>query len=319
VVFSSIIAFLIRKGLSVAELKAKVREAHAKQRRETASQASTSTALASENAPFSTPSFSTKTGPVIGENVRKDSSPVKPLSSILNVPRLFSTPHTATQISALWTAYHVSRSGGTGKGYICASLSIELYEKMATVAGKYPVFVVPVLRVKNDQLEEGEATRAYEFSFLQWCFHGLPPAPSGIEDPFSTSSTVSNNSQISTILFTPLQEYKMRASFATPYLVLTFYTDLASSHGTILMRGEITPATAGPVPGASNVAGSEGRYLLSQEDVQLLAMQVQKVYLWGEDNNEGKDREGERLLKMFHEQPEEFKWEELLKYADLSE
>jgi len=107
----------------------------------------------------------------------------------------------------------------------------------------------------------------------------------------------------------------MRASFATPYLVLTFYTNLASSHGIILMRGEITPA---PIPGASQVAGSDGRYLLSQEDAQLLAMQVQKVYLWGEDNNEGKVREGERLLQMFHTQPEEFKWEELLKYADLS-
>jgi len=109
----------------------------------------------------------------------------------------------------------------------------------------------------------------------------------------------------------------MRASFATPYLVLTFYTDLASSHGTILMRGEITPATAGSVPGGSDISGSEGRYLLSQEDAQLLAMQVQKVYLWGEDNMEGKDREGGRLLKVFHEKPEEFKWEELLKYANL--
>lgn len=109
----------------------------------------------------------------------------------------------------------------------------------------------------------------------------------------------------------------MRASFATPYLVLTFYTDLASSHGTILMRGEITPATAGSVPGGSDISGSEGTYLLSQEDAQLLAMQVQKIYLWGEDNMEGKDREGERLLKVFHEKPEEFKWEELLKYANL--
>jgi len=92
--------------------------------------------------------------------------------------------------------------------------------------------------------------------------------------------------------------------------VLTFYTDLAHSHGTILMRGEITPATAGAVSGASDVAQSGGRHLLSQEDAQLLAMQVQRFYLWGGDN-EGKEREGERLLKAFHEKPEEFKWEEL--------
>jgi len=30
------------------------------------------------------------------------------------------------------------------------------------------------------------------------------------------------------------------------------------------------------------------------------------------------EREGERLLKVFHEKPENFKWEELLKHADLS-
>jgi len=76
------------------------------------------------------------------------------------------------------------------------------------------------------------------------------------------------------------------------------------------MRGEITPAGAGT--GASNVVG---RHMLSQDDAQLLAMEVQKFYLWG---TEGKGREAERLLKVFHERPEEFQWEELLKHADLS-
>jgi len=181
------------------------------------------------------------------------------------------------------------------------------------ISSKYPVFVVPVPRIKNGPREEGEAERAYEFYFLQWGFHGAPPHPSAVEDPFSAAlktNTVSNNPQISTVLFTPLQEYKMRASFATPYLVLTFYTDLASSHGTVLMRGEITPTAAGT--GTSNVFG---RHMLSQDDAQLLAMEVQKFYLWG---TEGKEREAERLLKVFHERPEEFQWEELLKHADLS-
>jgi len=104
----------------------------------------------------------------------------------------------------------------------------------------------------------------------------------------------------------------MRASFATPYLVLTFYTDLASTHGTVLMRGEITPAAAA---GASDPVG---RHMLSQEDAQLLAMEVQKFYLWGEPGTEGEEREAERLLKVFHERPEEFQWEELLKHAELS-
>lgn len=238
---------------------------------------------------------------------RTHTFPIQPLSSILNIPRLLSTTHTAAQISALWTAYHASLAGGTGKGYICAAVPLELYEKMMTVSTKYPVFVVPVSRATN-------ADRAYEFYFLQWGFHGAPPVPSAMEDPFTTTSTVTTNPQISTVLFTPLQEYKMREAFATPYLVLTFYTDLSSSHGTVLMRGEITPATAGTIPDAIDVAGLEGRHLLSQEDAQLLTMQVQKFYLW----EEGKGREGERLLKAFHEKPEEFKWEDLLKHADLS-
>ena len=183
------------------------------------------------------------------------------------------------------------------------------------VSSKYPAFVVPVPRIKDGPREEGEAEKAYEFYFLQWGFHGAPPPPSIVEDPFSVSTKTDpalNSPQISTVLFTPLQEYKMRASFATPYLVLTFYTDLASTHGTVLMRGEITPAAAA---GASDPAG---RHMLSQEDAQLLAMEVQKFYLWGEPGTEGKEREAERLLKVFHKRPEEFQWEELLKHAELS-
>lgn len=182
---------------------------------------------------------------------------------------------------------------------------------MATVSRKYPTFVVPIPRVKND-LAEGETNRAYEFYFLQWDFHQVPPVPSAFEDPFSPPQQGTPvNPPTSTILFTPLQEYKIRQSFATPYLVLTFYTDLANSHGTILMRGEITPASAGAVSG-TDIAGTEGRHVLTQEDAQYLAMKLQKFYLWKEK------REGERLLKVFHEKPENFKWEELLKHADLS-
>jgi len=46
-------------------------------------------------------------------SVRKDSPPIKPLSAILNTERLLSKPHTTEQVSALWTAFHASRSGRT--------------------------------------------------------------------------------------------------------------------------------------------------------------------------------------------------------------
>jgi len=119
------------------------------------------------------------------------------------------------------------------------------------------------------------------------------------------------NPQISTVLFTTLQEYKSKGSYATPYLVLTHYTDLARTHGIVLMRGEITP-TSTPSDG-----GVDGRYKLTQKDGQLLSMALQKFYLWdGTRKAEQIGEEGERLLKIFHEKPEEFKWEELLKHAN---
>jgi ATP synthase F1 complex assembly factor 1 len=110
-------------------------------------------------------------------------------------------------------------------------------------------------------------------------------------------------------MLTPLQEYKMRGSFATPYLVLTNYTDLAHSHGVVLLRGEITP------PAAAGTAGVDGKYLLGQEDAYRLSMGVQKFYLW--DTDGGSDSlEREELVKAFHKTPDKFAWEELLKHAN---
>jgi len=181
---------------------------------------------------------------------------------------------------------------------------------MASIGGRYSSFVVPIPRIRNptEIPVEGEEDTAYEFYFLQWNFHDVPSIPSATEDPFSTSAPYTgSNPPTSTILFTPLQEYKMRGTYATPYLVLTHYTDLAHTHGTVLMRGEITPASASG--GGGEV---DGRYMLSQEDAQLLSMAAQKFYLWGE---QGQGMEGEKLLKCFHETPGDFKWEELLKHA----
>lgn len=189
---------------------------------------------------------------------------------------------------------------------------------MAAVAKQYPTFVIPLPRPRNDRtepLKEGESDTAYEFYFLQWDFHGAPPKPTTTEDLFNPpapkpASDAAQDLENSTILFTPLQEYKLRASFATPYLVLTHYCDLASSHETVLMRGEITPSSA-------NAPESDSRYMLSQDDAQLLAIAVQKFYLWGQGGiDQGK--EGERLLRAFHEKPEEFDWRDLLTHVGLS-
>ncbi|RDB29043.1 Protein ATP11, mitochondrial [Hypsizygus marmoreus] len=300
------------KGLSVEELKAKAKEEQAiEARRRREALAAEQAARAAKKHASTAPQA--PSAPVTG--ARTDSSPVKPLSTILNLNKIMATPHDAAKIGALWTAYHVSRSGGTGRGYVCASVPLDLYNKMASAGERYPTFVVPIprIRLSTEPKVEGEEDTAYEFYFLQWNFHDVPPVPSATEDLFSpakpTAFSAGVNPRTSTILFTPLQEYKMRAAFATPYLVLTHYTDLAHSHGVVLLRGEITPASAG------GGTGVDGRYMMSQEDAQLLSMAVQRFYLWG---GEGQEGEGARLLKCFHEAPEEFKWEDLLKHASLT-
>jgi len=252
---------------------------------------------------------------------REDNSPVKvrifvlardfanrlqPLADILKLDRLLEKPHTAEQISSLWTAYHASRSKGTGRGFICASVPLDIYNKLLATGRKHPAFAVPLPR-DTVQDDSGEAKRAYEFYFLQWGFREAPPTPS---DLFSQppSDLPTPNPQTSTVLFTPLQEYKSRTTFATPYLILTFYADLANSHGLVLLRGEITPTAAS----AENNSNSD--FLLSQQDAQLLTMHLQRFYLWGGEGEGAKERY--RLLEAFHNTPKEFKWEDLLKHAE---
>jgi ATP synthase F1 complex assembly factor 1 len=177
---------------------------------------------------------------------------------------------------------------------------------LLSVAQRYPKFVIPIPRAKPTNDTNDESNTAYEFYVLQWDFHHAPPPPAASWDPFSPTEPSKgdrhSNPRLATAIFTPLLEYKLRQTFATPYLVLTFYPELASSHNLVLMRGEITPSAA-KEPAA-------GDYLLSQQDAQLLAHGLQRFYLWGSSE------ERERLLRDFHERPDSFKWEELLKHTD---
>ncbi|KAJ7225957.1 ATP11 protein-domain-containing protein [Mycena pura] len=290
------------RGLSVSELKTNVKHEQEEQKRV----ATARSPAEREPSPF--------------ESVRRDSSPVKPLSSILNLPRILGSPHTAEQVSALWTVYHASRSNGTGRGYLCASIPLDLYTKMATAGAKYHMFVVPMQRgapgadpvAPPPPPAEGDSDAAHEFYLLQWAFHDAPPVSSaGDADLFAPPSTPPPdqpaNPQTSTIIFTPLQEYKLRGTFATPYLVLTNYTDLAQSHGVVLLRGEITPSAA-----AANAASAADRYLLRQADAARLSMAVQKFYLWDADDG---SIERAKLVHAFHKTPNQFDWKELLKHA----
>ncbi|BGP40854.1 hypothetical protein JCM10449v2_004819 [Rhodotorula kratochvilovae] len=187
---------------------------------------------------------------------------------------------TTTALSQLWTTYHQT------KGFLSAAIPLETYLRMLNSARKYPIFVLPLAKVA--ELPEGQEA-ATEMHLLEWSV--LPPPPTATE-PIPPPSTT---------LFTPLAEYKARQEYAQPYLILTHYTDLAASHNVVLMRGEIS----------ANVA-------LNATDAQVLAVRMQLFY-----NDSGKDGDLERqrreLLRSFHESPEEFDVEKLVKAGELAD
>ncbi|KAF8329099.1 ATP11 protein-domain-containing protein [Cantharellus anzutake] len=247
---------------------------------------------------------------------RKDSSPIKasPLSTLLNIPKLLQTPHTLEQVSALWNFYHASRSEGTGIGFLSASVPLGKYEAIIERARKYPTFLLPLARRTTNTGEDatgGEQEFGTEFFFLEWGFHPPPPPPSSIDPVEALMNSPDSDSPpaslpmrlppITTVLFTTLQEYKLHGSFAQPRLVLTHYPDLSHTHGTVLLRGEITKSPS-------------GGYLLSQMDAQLLAMGLQRFYLPAEG---AAGQEAFSLLKLFHEDPSKFNYEQLMKYEDV--
>jgi ATP synthase F1 complex assembly factor 1 len=174
---------------------------------------------------------------------------------------------------------------------------------MLKAAARYPQFVLPLPRGQ----EGGE--KAYEFFVLQWDLYDAPTVPSVRADPFSGPvSALALDAhaplpRVATAIFAPLGEYKLRQSFAAPHLVLTFHPDLASTHGLVLLRGELTPRTADPA-----------KFMLSQTEAQALTMGLQRFYLW---ESGGKKGEREELLRTFHEKPEDFKWEDLVRLGDV--
>ena len=173
---------------------------------------------------------------------------------------------------------------------------------MLTVATRYPQFILPLPR----PAPEGEGEKAYEFFMLQWDTYDAPPSPSSTSDIFAgkagTGKSEPSLPRSATAIFTPLGEYKLRQTFAAPHLALTFYPDLAGTHDLVLLRGELTPRASDPE-----------QFLLSQQDAQLLALGLQRFYLWGGTGGE----EREALLKTFHERPQDFKWEDLVRLGDV--
>jgi ATP synthase F1 complex assembly factor 1 len=200
-----------------------------------------------------------------------------------------ASTQTAEAVSQLWTAYH------TKVDKLSAVIPIQTYERMVENARHYPQFVVPLER--GDDAKEMHFLVRYSLlpcslphlgltkgnERQQWTL--LPPSAAGAPPDAVTPST---------LLFTPLAQYQLHQTYAQPFLVLTHYTDLARSHGIVLMRGEVTPEVS-----------------LGQQQAQMLAVKASLFY----NCCEGESKQG--LLKDFHERPREFKVERLLEEATL--
>ena len=191
----------------------------------------------------------------------------------------------------------------------------------------YPCFILPLPRPDalvesvpdaTDSSSSATTTTPHEFYFVQWGMHGSPPSPSSdglpplfnqINQLSSSPSQNSPNPPCTTVLFTSLQEYKLRQDYATPHLILTHYTDFAQSHGLVLFRGELTPTST---PLSSSPSGGRST-LLSSDDAQRLALLLQQFYLPPRENDDDKRGAARaKLLQRFHEEPEAFRWEDVV-------
>ena len=222
------------------------------------------------------------------------------------------TPHTADAIAKIWTAYH-SAHPTLSSSFLSAYLPTTTYHSMLSLARANPFFVLPLPRDAATDQSGAVKTDEYEMFYLQWLFHptslsSSPPSPDKHPAPLPPTSSV---------IFTPLEEFKKSGEWAEPRLVLTHYPELSRSHDIVLMRGEITAATAAGPSGSPVNPG----YLLSQPQAQLLALALQRFYCAdivprNESAKESEDR-GRRKesLKWFREKPDQWNWSGLVGMA----
>ncbi|KAJ5951982.1 uncharacterized protein N7479_010395 [Penicillium vulpinum] len=171
-------------------------------------------------------------------SVSGDSSPVKPLSSYLDVEKIRELP--AKEIEALWRLRFAENPN-----VITAAIPINTYNRMIQSARENPQFILPLPRPQTpeeaEQTPEGVTGTAADIHFLQWAFH--PPAEGSTPSP--------SNTHTSTVIFTNLGVYKMHGAFAQPHTTVTHHLDLADDKGLVLMHGQIIPEGGVSAPEAT--------------------------------------------------------------------
>ncbi|KAJ5914518.1 hypothetical protein N7504_003401 [Penicillium tannophilum] len=205
-------------------------------------------------------------------------SPIKPLSSYLDVEKIRELP--PKEVEALWRLRFASSSTS-----ICAAIPLEIYQRIMSAARQNPQFVLPLPRPSA----EGEQETQADIHFLQWAFHppaGEPAAPSG----------ETANTHVSTVIFTHLGAFKMHGAFAQPHTTITHYLDLADDKGLVLMHGQVVPERG-----------------VSTMEATWLASCVQRFY---DFEGQASGRKSE-LVRMFTQgDTENFKVEELMAEAE---
>ena len=214
------------------------------------------------------------------------SGPLKPLDMFMDVAKM--RQESPEKIGQLWTTYHTMRNK------LSAVVPATTYQMMMENAKRFPQFVLPLPHaVKNDA---GEVEMGYSMQFLQW---HLLPLRKGLP---------SNTPPASTVMFTPLAQYKLHVDYAEPVFALMHYTELMLDKGIVLLRGDVLGA---------DESGNSSH--MTQQEAQLLAMCLQRFYhldwaLEGIDNDVSADKR-RLLLRAFREKPEEFTVERLLNAA----
>lgn len=135
------------------------------------------------------------------KKVAKSDSPVKTLSSFIDVDKTAQLPH--KEIETIWRLRHVRDPQS-----LCAVMQADTFQRLVQTARKHPQFILPLPR-------EGQGA---EIHFLQWTF------------PTETTATV---------LFTHLAEFKLRGEYAQPHTTITHHLDLLNSNEIVLLEGRV--------------------------------------------------------------------------------
>lgn len=263
------------------------------------------------------------------EQAAADRAGVKPLGKILNLDVVYNAPHTDKDIASMWQLYHSSHPT-LADTFLSANIPPATYASMVRLARENPSFVIPLPR---SEAEEG----AFEMFYMQWIFHPTAMPPSTEHDAQHRSVP---RQPTTSVIFTPLAEYREASEWAQPHLALTHYPDLHNNpirpdvtadthdsqsrdgapqhHALVLMRGEIAPAKeksalTSPLPNQA--------LALTQQQAQLLALAVQRFYCadivpMGESEKAKKEREErKKSLVTFRTDPANWNWKSLVALA----